>query len=151
MASSNQLDTTTILLLILGAIILLPLLTMGMGFGGMMGYGGGMVGYGGTTSGWWPFVGMLFPLIFLLILLGGGYLVFRRMSETQTSQDPAMEELRTAYARGDLTAKRSPPRREFEARRERSVGVTTSTYHGAGGPKPVYSTSFIRLFPITTV
>jgi len=64
MASSNQLDTTTILLLILGAIILLPLLTMGMGFGGMMGYGG-MVGYGGTTSGWWPFVGMLFPLIFL--------------------------------------------------------------------------------------
>jgi len=40
MASSNQLDTTTILLLILGAIILLPLLTMGMGFGGMMGYGG---------------------------------------------------------------------------------------------------------------
>jgi len=87
MASSNQLDTTTILLLILGAIILLPLLTMGMGFGGMMGYGG-MVGYGGTTSGWWPFVGMLFPLIFLLILLGGGYLVFRRMSETQTSQDP---------------------------------------------------------------
>jgi len=86
MASSNQLDTTTILLLILGAIILLPLLTMGMGFGGMMGYGG-MVGYGGTTSGWWPFVGMLFPLIFLLILLGGGYLVFRRMSETQTSQD----------------------------------------------------------------
>jgi len=43
---------------------------MGMGFGGMMGYGG-MVGYGGTTSGW-PFVGMLFPLIFLLIL-GGGY------------------------------------------------------------------------------
>jgi len=106
MASSNQLDTTTILLLILGAIILLPLLTMGMGFGGMM-------GYGGTTSGWWPFVGMLFPLIFLLILLGGGYLVFRRMSETQTSQDPAMEELRTAYARGDLTDE------EFEARRER--------------------------------
>jgi len=85
---------------------------MGMGFGGMMGYGG-MVGYGGTTSGWWPFVGMLFPLIFLLILLGGGYLVFRRMSETQTSQDPAMEELRTAYARGDLTDE------EFEARRER--------------------------------
>jgi len=113
MASSNQLDTTTILLLILGAIILLPLLTMGMGFGGMMGYGG-MVGYGGTTSGWWPFVRMLFSRSSsLLILLGGGYLVFRRMSETQTSQDPAMEELRTAYARGDLTDE------EFEARRER--------------------------------
>jgi len=70
---------------------------------------------------------MLFPLIFLLILLGGGYLVFRRMSETQTSQDPAMEELRTAYARGDLTDE------EFEARRERleRSGRQTSTYHGA--------------------
>ncbi|WP_396613868.1 SHOCT domain-containing protein (plasmid) [Haloferax sp. S1W] len=112
MSSSNQLDTTTIVLLILGAIILLPLLTMGMGFGGMMGYGGMMGQYGGT-GGWWPFIGMLVPLIFLLILLGGGYLVFRRMSETQTSRNPAMEELRTAYARGDLTDK------EFETRRER--------------------------------
>ncbi|MFD1647953.1 SHOCT domain-containing protein [Haloarchaeobius litoreus] len=112
MASSNQLDTTTIVLLILGAIILLPLLTMGMGFGGMMGYGGMMGQYGGT-GGWWPLVGMLVPLVFLLILLGGGYLVFRRMSETQTSRDPAMEELRTAYARGDLTDE------EFESRRER--------------------------------
>ncbi|MDS0301219.1 SHOCT domain-containing protein [Halogeometricum sp. S1BR25-6] len=112
MASSNQLDTTTIVLLILGAIILLPLLTMGMGFGGMMGYGGMMGQYGGT-GGWWPFIGMLVPLIFLLILLGGGYLVFRRMSETQTSRNPAMEELRTAYARGDLTDE------EFESRREK--------------------------------
>ncbi|MFU1783166.1 SHOCT domain-containing protein [Haloarcula japonica] len=112
MASSNQLDTTTIVLLILGAIILLPLLTMGMGFGGMMGYGGMMGQYGGT-GGWWPFIGMLVPLIFLLILLGGGYLVFRRANESQTSRDPAMEELRTAYARGDLTDE------EFEARRER--------------------------------
>ena len=112
MSSSNQLDTTTIVLLILGAIILLPLLTMGMGFGEMMGYGGMMGQYGGT-GGWWPFIGMLVPLIFLLILLGGGYLVFRRMSETQTSRNPAMEELRTAYARGDLTDE------EFEARRER--------------------------------
>ena len=112
MSSSNQLDTTTIVLLILGAIILLPLLTMGMGFGGMMGYGGMMGQYGGT-GGWWPFVGMLVPLIFLLILLGGGYLIFQRMSETQTSRNPAMEELRTAYARGDLTDE------EFESRRDK--------------------------------
>jgi putative membrane protein len=112
MSSSNQLDTTTIVLLILGAIIVLPLLTMGMGFGGMMGYGG-MVGYGGTTSGWWPFVGMLVPLIFILILLGGGYLIVRRANESQTARNPAMEELRTAYARGDLTDE------EFESRREK--------------------------------
>ncbi|MEF8863035.1 MAG: SHOCT domain-containing protein [Haloarculaceae archaeon] len=102
MSSSNQLNTTTIVPLLLGAIISLPLLTMGMGFGGMMGYGG--------TGGWWPSVGMLVPLI---TLFGGGYLVFRRMSETQTSRNPAMGELRTAYARGD------PTDEEFEARRDR--------------------------------
>jgi putative membrane protein len=112
MASSDQLDTTTILLIVLGAFILLPVLTMGMGFGGMMGYGG-MMGQYGTTGGWWPLVGMLVPLIFVLALLGGGYLVFRRMSGTQTSPDPATEELRLAYARGDLTDE------EFEARREK--------------------------------
>lgn len=112
MSSSNQLDTTTIILLILGAIILVPLLTMGMGFGGMMGYGGMMGQYGGT-GGWWPLVGMVVPLAFLLVLLGGGYLVFRRVSEAQTSRNPAMEELRMAYARGDLSDE------EFEKRRER--------------------------------
>ncbi|MDL5363207.1 SHOCT domain-containing protein [Halalkalicoccus sp. NIPERK01] len=112
MSSSNQLDTTTIVLLILGAIIVLPLLTMGMGFGGMMGYGGMMGGYG-TTSGWWPLVGMLVPLVFLLVLLGGGYLIFRRVTESQSSRNPAMEELRMAYARGDLTEE------EFETRRDK--------------------------------
>lgn len=112
MSSSNQLDTTTIILLILGAIIVLPLLTMGMGFGGMMGYGGMMRGYG-TTSGWWPLIGMLVQLVFLLILLGGGYLVVRRVTESQSSRNPAMEELRTAYARGDLTDE------EFETRRDK--------------------------------
>ena len=112
MSSSNQLDTTTIILLILGAIVVLPLLTMGMGFGGMMGYGGMMGGYG-TTSGWWPLVGMLVPLVFLLVLLGGGYLVFRRVTESQSSHNPAMEELRMAYARGDITDE------EFEARRDK--------------------------------
>ena len=112
MSSSNQLDTTTIVLLILGAIIVLPLLTMGMGFGGMMGYGGMMGGYG-TTSGWWPLVGMLVQLVFLLVLLGGGYLVFRRVTEAKSVRNPAMEELRTAYARGDLTDE------EFETRRDK--------------------------------
>ncbi|GAA2663733.1 SHOCT domain-containing protein [Halobellus rarus] len=111
MSSSNQLDTTTIILLILGAIIVLPLLTMGMGFGGMMGYGGMMGGYG-TTSGWWPLVGMLVQLVFLLLLLGGGYLVFRRVTESQSSRNPAMEELRVAYARGDLTDE------EYEQRKD---------------------------------
>jgi len=109
LASSDQLGPTTILLLILGAILLLPLLTMGLGFGGMMGYGGMMGQYG--TGGWWPLVGLLVPLLVLLVLVGGGYLLIRRMGET--GQDPSMEELRMAYARGDLTDE------EFETRREK--------------------------------
>ncbi|MFD1647900.1 SHOCT domain-containing protein [Haloarchaeobius litoreus] len=117
MSSSNQLDTTTIVLLILGAIIVLPLLTMGMGFGGMMGYGGMMGGYG-TTSGWWPLVGMLVPLVFLLVLLGGGYLVLRRVTESQSSRNPALEELRMAFARGDLTEEEFETRRNKLERRE---------------------------------
>ncbi len=43
----------------------------------MMGYGG-MMGWNGTTSGWWPLVGMFVPLVFLLVLLGGGYLILQR-------------------------------------------------------------------------
>lgn len=112
MTSENQLDTTTLLLLLLGVLILLPLLTMGMGFGGMMGYGGMMGQYGGTGM-WWPLVGLLVPLVFLLVILGGGYLVLQRATGSQTSRDPALEELRTAYARGDLSDE------EFERRRER--------------------------------
>lgn len=112
MSSADRPDATTVLLLILGAFVLLPLLMMGIGFGGMMGYGGMMGQYGGT-SGWWPLLGMLVPIVFLLVLVGGGYLLVRRTSDTQTSRAPAMEELRMAYARGDLTAE------EFEARRER--------------------------------
>ncbi|MFO7926350.1 MAG: SHOCT domain-containing protein [Halobacteriota archaeon] len=112
MSPSNQLDTTTILLLILGALIALPLLTMGMGFGGMMGYGG-MMGQYGSTGGWWPFVGMLIPLVFLLVLIGGGYLVFRRGIDSRSARDPAIEELRKAYARGELSEE------EFDDRRRR--------------------------------
>ncbi|MFC3959487.1 SHOCT domain-containing protein [Halovivax cerinus] len=111
MSSSSQLDTTTIVLLILGVLIALPLLTMGMGFGGMMGYGG-MGPYGGT-GGWWPLVGMLVPLAFLLLLLGGGYLIIRQVAGTQSSHRPEMEELRMAYARGDLSEE------EYESRRDR--------------------------------
>src|SRR6056297_1780198 len=102
MASDGQLDTTTIILLILGALIVLPLLTMGLGFGGMMGYGG-MMGHYGDYGGWWPLIGMLVPLTFLLLLLGGGYLIIRQMAGRQSSHRPEMEELRMAYARGDLT------------------------------------------------
>lgn len=112
MSSSTQLDTTTVVLLLLGAVLLLPLLVMGIG-GGMMGYGGMMGGYD-TTVGWWP-VWMLVPITVLLVLLGGGYLVARRLTDSQTARSPALEELRLAYARGDLTDD------EFERRRAKLI------------------------------
>jgi putative membrane protein len=76
-----------------------------------MGYGGMMDGYG-RSVGWWPLVGMVVQLVFLLALLGGGYLVFRRVTDHQADRDRAVEELRVAYARGELTDE------EFETRRD---------------------------------
>jgi hypothetical protein len=49
-----------------------------------------MMGQYGSTGGWWPLVGMLVPLVFLLVLIGGGYLVFRggaRHTDLSQSRD----------------------------------------------------------------
>jgi len=115
MTSSNpsRLDATTVVLLVLVALFVLPVLVMGLGFGGMMGYGWMMGGGPGATGGWWPFVGMLVPLVLLIALLGGGYLVLREVAGETDGRDPSMEELRMAYARGDLTDE------EFETRRRK--------------------------------
>lgn len=115
MSSSTQLDLTTVVLVLIAVLVAVPLLTMGMGLGGMMGYGGMMGGYGGGW-GWWPLVGLLLRVASLVVLVGGGYLVFRRVSARRAARDPAMEELRMAYARGDLSDE------EFEDRRERLDG-----------------------------
>jgi len=106
-----DLDARTVLLLLLGAVIVLPALTMGMGFGGMMGYGG--MGGSGAGGGMWPLVGVFVPVVVLLAVLVGGYLLVRGGTDDASARNPAMEELRTAYARGDLTDE------EFEARQER--------------------------------
>jgi len=42
MSSANELDATTVVLLVVGAIIAIPMIVMALGFGGMMGYGGMM-------------------------------------------------------------------------------------------------------------
>ena len=112
MSASTKLDTTSIVLLLVGAIVLIPLLVMGMGFGGMMGYGGMMSRYG-TTGGWWPLIGMGIQLLFLIALFGGGYLLYHRLTTNLQSTNAAMGELRLAYARGELTDE------EFETRREK--------------------------------
>lgn len=92
------------------------------GHGGMMGgYGGMMGGFGGMMGGFgtgWSFFGMLGQLGFLLLLVGGGYLLYRALVDDGGARqygtgDTAMEELRRAYARGELSDE------QFERRRTR--------------------------------
>lgn len=91
------------------------------GYGGMMGGHGAMMGgyggMGGFGTGWSVF-GILSQLGFLLLLVGGGYLLYRALVADEDANylgtsDTAMEELRLAYARGDLSDD------EYETRRKR--------------------------------
>ena len=114
-------DDSNLLLLVLvalGVLVLFPALFMGfgiMGVGGMMGgTWGGHMWDGGSGMGWVPFVGVAMQFLFLLVLVLGAYLVYRAVAgdgETGGS-DPAIEELRSAYARGELSDE------EYENRRE---------------------------------
>ena len=63
------------------------------------------------TGGSWAWIVMW--LVMLGILIGGGYLLYRALRSPSDTADPALEELRTAYARGELSDE------EFEERRNR--------------------------------
>lgn len=66
----------------------------------------------GTVNGWW---GWSWPLLWILgaaIAVGIGYLLYRSIG-TDSQEDPAIQELKEAYARGDLTDE------EYERRREK--------------------------------
>ena len=106
--------TLRLVLIVLAALLLAPVVLMlvmvpifGM-WGGMMGggFGGGMTGLGTVGS-----------LVWLVVLVGGGYLVYRALvGSGAVGGDPALEELRLAYARGELSDE------EFEERRTRLEG-----------------------------
>ena len=107
-------------IVLLAALLVLPTLAMGLFGTGHMGggmWGGGMWGGGG---GWgdggfptWVFLlAALSQLAFLGLLGLGAYLLYRAVTGRQDSTDAAMEELRLAYARDDLTDE------EFENRRD---------------------------------
>ena len=51
-------------------------------------------------------------LLFLAAIVGAGYLVYRAVTTADSGTDQALEELRLAYARGDLTDE------EYEQRKE---------------------------------
>jgi len=106
----------TIVLIAIGALVVLPMLFMGFG---MMGVGpmmGGMWGHGvwggGTVPGWMPLVAVLMQLLFVAAIIGGGYLLYRAVTGSSDGSDGALEELRRAYARGELSDE------EYEQRRE---------------------------------
>lgn len=106
----------TIILVIIGAFVIFPMFFMGfgmMGFGPMMGgmWGGRMWG-DGTMPGWMFIIGIVMQLLFLAALVGGGYLLYRTVTSSESDSDQALEELRLAYARGELTDD------EYEQRRE---------------------------------
>ncbi|NHN49267.1 SHOCT domain-containing protein [Halostella sp. JP-L12] len=106
----------TIVLIIIGAFVLFPMFFMGfgmMGAGPMMGgtWGGHMWG-DGTMPTWMVITGIVMQLLFLIALIGGGYLIYRAIAGNKSSSDQALEELRLAYARGELSDD------EYEQRRE---------------------------------
>ncbi|QGX93363.1 SHOCT domain-containing protein (plasmid) [Haloplanus rallus] len=114
--NSDDTRLVTLLLVIIGAVFIVPLFFMGfgmMGFGPMMGgmWGGHMWG-DGTMPGWMFIVGIVMQLLFLAALVGGGYLIYRAVTGAASDSDQALEELRLAYARGELTEE------EYEQRRE---------------------------------
>lgn len=115
--TSDSTDTrlVTLALVALGLLVALPLVLFGtMGFGPMM---GGMGGHGmwgdGTTPTWIPVLGAVVQLLVLAVLVGVGYLFYRGVTGSDADSDRALEELRLAYARGELTDE------EYENRRER--------------------------------
>jgi|GEM_PF-110997 len=118
--STNSTDRQLvwIVLALLALVVVLP--TLGMGFG-MMGGGpmGGGWGMGhmwdgdGTAPTWLFVLGAVMQLAFLAVLVAAGYLGYRALVRRDGGDDRAIQELRTAYARGDLSDE------EFERRRER--------------------------------
>jgi putative membrane protein len=101
-----------VVVIVLGILVLFPLLMMvfAMPMMGMMGWWWG----DGMAGGLSPLWGLGMMLVWLVVLLGIGYLLYRGLIggvRTRSGTDPALEELRLAYARGDLSEE------EFEERR----------------------------------
>lgn len=95
-------DLVRLAVVVLVLLFLAPMLLMIVAMP-MMGH---MWGGTATPVGW-----LFSALVGLLVVAGVAYLLYRLVGTDR--QDPALEELRLAYARGELSDE------EFETRRER--------------------------------
>lgn len=103
-----------VVLIVLAVLFLFPLLMMvfAMPMMGMMGWWWDGHMAGGLSPLWG--IGMM--LVWLVVLVGIGYLLYRGLVGGvggAVTADPALEELRVAYARGDISEE------EFEQRRQK--------------------------------
>ncbi|SFK97898.1 putative membrane protein [Halogranum rubrum] len=113
MATTTTTNRLVVLALVaLGVLVVLPTLFMG---GGMMGYRGPMMGwmYGTNAPGWLFAVGLVSQLLLVALVVGVGYLAYQTLTGGGASTDPAMDELRAAFARGDINEE------EFDRRETR--------------------------------
>lgn len=109
MPTSNTSSSRTLVrgfLLVLAVLLLVPFLMMVLMMP-MMGLMGGMWGTGTMMPPVWG-LGMM--VVVVLVLLGVEYALYQAFTSTVVSRDPVLEELRLAYARGDLSQE------EFEQR-----------------------------------
>lgn len=111
MATRQSTDSALrLVLVVLAVVVLAPVLLMLLAVP-LFGFGGGMMG-GGMMGGAGAMGGSGLGLVWLAVLAGGGYLVYRGYAgDGALGGDAALEELRLAYARGDLSEE------EFEERR----------------------------------
>ncbi len=83
------------IVLIIGAFIIFPMFFMSFGMIGsgpmMGGQWGGRMWSGGTVLGWIFVVGLVMRLLFLITLIGGGYLVYRSITGDASNTDQALE------------------------------------------------------------
>ncbi|WIV66784.1 SHOCT domain-containing protein [Natrialbaceae archaeon AArc-T1-2] len=103
-------DLVRLVVLVIAILLLAPIVMM-LFMTPMMGAHGPWVdATNGVGWGW----GWLFAwLVPLLVVVAIGYLVYRVIASPDSRDDAAMEELRIAYARGEISEE------EFEERRRR--------------------------------
>ena len=102
--------------LVLGIILVVVLALLLLGGAGMMGFGGfgmmrGYGGYGGMMGGFgYNPIGMIFSLVFWVLLIGGGVLLVvwlvRNAGRTTlgtSSGDAPLDILKARYAKGEIT------------------------------------------------